>query len=79
MLNRNIKKIFDYEGLYGLCKKRGDIIFLQFENAKLSCKYVLTVWIVNSRDDKGQIISECPYEIIVSSIRPTKKFPRFLP
>ena len=28
---------------------------------------------------KGQIISECPYEIIVSPIRPTKKFPRFLP
>ena len=53
MLNRNIKKIFDYEGLYGLCKKRGDIIFLQFENAKLSCKYVLTVWIVNSRDDNS--------------------------
>ena len=28
---------------------------------------------------KGQIISECPYEIIVSPIRPTKKIPRFLP
>ena len=28
---------------------------------------------------KGQIISECAYEIIVSPIRPTKKFPRFLP
>ena len=28
---------------------------------------------------KGQIISECPYEIIVSPIRATKKFPRFLP
>ena len=28
---------------------------------------------------KGQIISECHYEIIVSPIRPTKKFPRFLP
>ena len=28
---------------------------------------------------KGQIISECPYEIIVSLIRLTKKFPRFLP
>ena len=28
---------------------------------------------------KGQIISECPYEIIVSPIRPTRKFPRFLP
>ena len=28
---------------------------------------------------KGQIISECPYEIIVSPIRPTKKFPMFLP
>ena len=31
------------------------------------------------RVGKGQIISECPYEIIVSPIRPTKKFPRFLP
>ena len=28
---------------------------------------------------KVQIISECSYEIIVSPIRPTKKFPRFLP
>ena len=28
---------------------------------------------------KGQIILECPYEIIVSPKRPTKKFPRFLP
>ena len=28
---------------------------------------------------KGQIISECPFEIIVAPIRPTKKFPRFLP
>ena len=28
---------------------------------------------------KGQIISECPYEIIVSPKIPTKKFPRFLP
>ena len=27
----------------------------------------------------GQIISECPYEIIVSPTRPTKEFPRFLP
>ena len=30
-------------------------------------------------DSKGQIISECPYEIIVSPKIPTKKFPRFLP
>ena len=28
---------------------------------------------------KGQIISECPYEVIVSPIRLTKKFLRFLP
>ena len=28
---------------------------------------------------KGQIISECPYEIIVSPKIPMKKFPRFLP
>ena len=28
---------------------------------------------------KGQIISECPYEIILSPIRPTKIFPRFRP
>ena len=28
---------------------------------------------------KGQIISECPYEIIISPKIPTKKFPRFLP
>ena len=28
---------------------------------------------------KGQIISECPYEIIVSPKIPPKKFPRFLP
>ena len=34
---------------------------------------------VSSVHIKGQIISECPYEIIVSPIRPTKKFPRFLP
>ena len=27
---------------------------------------------------KGQIISECPYEIIVSPKIPTKKIPRFL-
>ena len=31
------------------------------------------------REFKGQIISECPYEIIVYPKRPTKKFPRFLP
>ena len=30
-------------------------------------------------DFKDQIISECPYEIIVSPIRPMKKFMRFLP
>ena len=30
-------------------------------------------------DFKGQIISECPYEIIVSPKIPTKKIPRFLP
>ena len=28
---------------------------------------------------KGQIISECPYEIIVFPKIATKKFPRFLP
>ena len=28
---------------------------------------------------KGQIISECPYEIIVCPKISTKKFPRFLP
>ena len=28
---------------------------------------------------KGQIISECPYEIIVSPKIPKEKFPRFLP
>ena len=28
---------------------------------------------------KGQIISECPYEIIVSPKIPTKQFPKFLP
>ena len=28
---------------------------------------------------KGQIISECPYEIIVCPKIATKKFPRFLP
>ena len=28
---------------------------------------------------KGQIISECPYEITVWTKIPTKKFPRFLP
>ena len=28
---------------------------------------------------KGQIISECPYEIIVWTKMPTKKLPRFLP
>ena len=28
---------------------------------------------------KGQIVSECPYEKIVSPKIPTKKFPRFLP
>ena len=33
----------------------------------------------NDEADKGQIISECPYEIIVSPKIPTKKFPRFLP
>ena len=29
--------------------------------------------------DKGQIISECPYEIIIWTKIPTKKLPRFLP
>ena len=28
---------------------------------------------------KGQIISECPFEIIVCPKIATKKFPRFLP
>ena len=31
------------------------------------------------KDVKGQIISEFPYETIVSPKIPTKKFPRFLP
>ena len=30
-------------------------------------------------NSKGQIISECPYEIIVYPKIATKKFPRFLP
>ena len=34
---------------------------------------------VFSRIFKGQIISECPYEIIVWTKILTKKFPRFLP
>ena len=32
-----------------------------------------------AQGSKGQIISECPYEIIVSPKRSMKKFPRFLP
>ena len=39
-------------------------------------KIMEVIWELSA---KGQIISECPYEIIVSPIRPTKKFPRFLP
>ena len=31
------------------------------------------------KNGKGQIISECPYEIIVCPKIATKKFPRFLP
>ena len=33
----------------------------------------------NFKDFKGQIISECPYEIFVYPKIATKKFPRFLP
>ena len=43
-------------------------------------KYEFTmVYFVSKIVLKGQIISECTYEIIVSPIRTTKKFPRFLP
>ena len=34
---------------------------------------------VDIRIPKGQMISECPYEIIVCPKIETKKFPRFLP
>ena len=33
----------------------------------------------NVIEAKGQVISECPYEIIVYPKIATKKFPRFLP
>jgi hypothetical protein len=35
--------------------------------------------IIKDLPAKGQIISECPYEIIVYPKIATKKFPRFLP
>ena len=34
---------------------------------------------VKKKTTKGQMISECPYEIIVYPKIATKKFPRFLP
>ena len=34
---------------------------------------------IKKEKSKGQIISECPYEIIVYPKITTKKFPRFLP
>ena len=68
-------------------------IVLFCHNVKVASTFyfILKIWgIVNSHifsrltpnEDsytKGQIISECPYEIIVSPKIPTKKFPRFLP
>ena len=59
--------------------------------AQNSCKYELYENIINGGSQvfnqivicncipKSQIISECPYEIIVSPRIATKKFPRFLP
>ena len=35
------------------------------------------IWITGT--SKGQLISKCPYEKLVLSKIPTKKFPRFLP
>ena len=42
--------------------------FLRLEGQEIFCEIV-----------KGQIISECPYEIIVCPKIAMKKFPRFLP
>ena len=39
----------------------------------------LLIWELNKVVTKGQIISECPYEIIVWTKILTKKLPRFLP
>ena len=39
----------------------------------------LRFYSIYSTSSKGQIISECPYEIIVWTKIPMKKFPRFLP
>ena len=40
------------------------------------CFYVMCIHLLGEKDNaKGQLISECPYEIIVSPIRST----RFLP
>ena len=43
------------------------------------CKKVFAIHAILNALSKGQIISECPYEIIVSPKIPTKKFLRFLP
>ena len=50
----------------------GNFLFNQFPNGVwnlVQCEF----------NAKGQIISECPYEIIVWTKIPTKKLPRFLP
>ena len=52
----------------------------QFPRTILSCYFLNLLSFANSYFFlKGQIISECPYEIIVSPKIPTKKFLRFLP
>ena len=39
----------------------------------------ILIHVISQTYSKGQIISECPYEIIVWTKIPTKKLPRFLP
>ena len=63
-----------YANYYFSCKKSWNcwVLHKHFKNCVFRWKRKL-IYI------KGQIISECPYEIIVSPKIPTKKFPRFLP
>ena len=59
-----------------LKKLRKDSIFEKFHTSVYKLKIEISYFFGAG---KGQIISECPYEIIVWTKIPTKKFPRFLP
>ena len=78
IMNVNVRAIYQLTMLATpeLVKTKGNIVNISSVNGIRSVSFWFSLLLVLS---KGQIISECPYEIIVYPKIAMKKFPRFLP